>query len=923
MRIYKDRKLTRKCMNMTAVLLLLMYFIPLSAFSQDKRPLSIEDFAQWKSIGRQMITDDAQWISYTLTPNYGSGELTARNLENDREWTVARGDRQKFAADNTKLIFIIVPPADGNNEEGDSVRQKLGIMDLDTGNIREIEGIESFLVSEDGNWLGYQYIRETGEREPSGTDAPESEQPSGENKNVGSPVILINLATGQTRRFEDVDLYQFNESSTYFLYSVASAENSRDGLYAADLNSEQDFTLLDGPGKYRHLTWNESAEKLAFVSNRDDYDAKDTFWKIYTWNAGSDEAEAAVDRGTARNFPGEMRIAENPGLRWSKNAATLFFNIGKLPEAENDSVNRDDLPDVDIWHWKDVLIQTQQHTRLEQLRNVTYLTAYQFNTRIVVPLADEEIRSVDVAPNFVLGVGGDVRKYEYIQPWNPTWQDVYLIDIGNGSRSLIKEKHRGDMRWSSTGRYLYWFEDKDWYFYSIESGEIINLTEGIDVELRDTLNDRPTILGPWGSAGWTRDDEALLVYDQYDIWLVPVEGGVPENMTGGEGRRRNAAFRYVRLDAEEEYIDLDNPLFLSYFDNRTKARGYYRLRNGTKNPVRLVELPKNIGRPVKARNADAFLFTLESFEEFPDLHVSDMSFRNIIKVSYANPQQDDFLWGTEQLVEWKSADGKPLQGVLYLPENYEEGARYPLILYIYERMSQRLHTHSPPIANHRFNATEYTSQGYAVLYPDIVYDKGLPGPSSVKCLVPAVQKVIEMGIADPARVGLQGHSWGGYESAYIITQTDIFAAVCSGAPVSNMTSAYGGIRWGSGNPRTFQYETGQSRIGGSLWEYPELYIENSPLFFADRVNTPLLIMHGDNDDAVPWYQAIEYFLALRRLNKPVWFLQYNDEPHHLQKKKNKYDFTVRMFEFFEHYLKDKPMPQWMQEGVPATEKGRE
>jgi len=257
-----------------------------------------------------------------------------------------------------------------------------------------------------------------------------------------------------------------------------------------------------------------------------------------------------------------------------------------------------------------------------------------------------------------------------------------------------------------------------------------------------------------------------------------------------------------------------------------------------------------------------------------------------------------------------------------LPENYDPTKKYPLVLYIYEKMSQTYHNYFPPISNHRFNATEYTSNGYAVLKPDIVYKKGLPGESSVNSVVPAVQKVIDMGIADPKRVGLQGHSWGGYEAAFIVTRTNIFAAVCAGAPVSNMTSAYGGIRWGSGNPRTFQYETGQSRIGGSLWEKPELYIENSPLFFSDRVKTPLLLMHGDEDGAVPWYQSIEYYLALRRLNKPVWLLQYNGEPHHLQKLKNKRDFTKKMFEFYEHYLNDKPAPEWLDKGVSIVDKGK-
>jgi len=182
--------------------------------------------------------------------------------------------------------------------------------------------------------------------------------------------------------------------------------------------------------------------------------------------------------------------------------------------------------------------------------------------------------------------------------------------------------------------------------------------------------------------------------------------------------------------------------------------------------------------------------------------------------------------------------------------------------------------------------------------------------------VPAVQTIIDMGIADPDAIGLHGHSWSGYQAAYVVTQTDLFTAVIAGAPVSNMTSAYGGIRWGSGLARQFQYETGQSRLGSSLFDRRYLYIENSPLFYAHEINTPVLLMHGDVDEAVPWEQSIEMYLAMRRAGKDVIFLQYHDEPHHPRKYPNKLDYTIRMKEYFDHYLRGKQAPEWIRDGVP-------
>jgi len=318
----------------------------------------------------------------------------------------------------------------------------------------------------------------------------------------------------------------------------------------------------------------------------------------------------------------------------------------------------------------------------------------------------------------------------------------------------------------------------------------------------------------------------------------------------------------------------------------------------------------------KAKKADRIIYTRESFEEFPDIWISDFNFISPQKLTDVNPGKERFLWGTSELVEWKSLDGTRLQGVVIKPENFDSTKRYPVLVYFYRFFSQRLYEFNQVVINHRPCFPFYASHGYVIFLPDMRFEIGRPGNSAFRCIVPGVQKLIDMGIADPKAIGLHGHSWSGYQTAFIVTQTNMFSAAIAGAPVSNMTSAYSGIRWKSGLARQFQYEKSQSRIGKSLWEKPELYIENSPVFFAHRIETPLLIQFEDKDGAVPWYQGIELYLAMRRLDKDCVFLQYNDESHHLKKYPNKLDYTIKMKEYLDHYLKGKPAPDWITKGIP-------
>jgi dipeptidyl aminopeptidase/acylaminoacyl peptidase len=515
---------------------------------------------------------------------------------------------------------------------------------------------------------------------------------------------------------------------------------------------------------------------------------------------------------------------------------------------------------------------------------------------------------------FALGRSGVPYRKEVT--WYGRLEDIYRVNLENGSRQKIASRLEDQSSLSSTGQYVVFYKDKNWHLFDGESGDTKNLTEKIQVPFFNEDHDYPSEVPSYGVAGWLEDDSGVLIYDKYDIWLFPTGSDEPKSITDGKGREQGMTFRVLRLDREKRGFESGEKLLLSAYHNREKNFGFYSSQVGKSGVIKLLEEKKRFRFLARAKKADVLVYTRESFEEFPDIWIADRGFSSSRRISNINPQISEFAWGSAELVEWNSLDGIPLHGVLIKPANYERGKRYPVIVYFYRFFSQRLYEFNQMVVNHRPNFPFYASNGYALFLPDIRFDVGQPGYAATKCLIPGVQKLVDMGIADLEAIGLHGHSWSGYQTAFVITQTDIFAAAVAGAPVSNMTSAYSGIRWGSGLARQFQYEKSQSRIGGSLWEYPERYIENSPVFFADRIQTPLLIQFGDEDGAVPWYQGIELYLAMRRLGKDCIFLQYRGEPHHLQKYANKLDYSIKMKQYFDHYLKGVPAPEWIKKGIP-------
>jgi dipeptidyl aminopeptidase/acylaminoacyl peptidase len=952
-----------------AVCALLLVVARLSA-TPDKKTLTFADLMRFRAIEKPVLADNGTVLAYALQPDRGDGEGIVRELTTGRTTKVPRGGSPIVSKDARWVAMAVKPTLAATEKAGkDKPKPGMALVSIAGGTTAvSADNVERFAFSDDSRWLAYLVTAaETAAPATEKTPAPAGAvQPSGlsDTKKKPAPTLhLRDLAAATEREVKYVSAFAFDPASKHLAYAVAEPEGKGNGLYVLLLIAAREATgtsvqiKADATGVaqaeragYDSLTWTKDGGALAFVSvkDREKADEPATAW---IWLPGRPQAAIAVANSQA---PAGWMLPFKNELTWSKDGKSLFFGfkpmdrkaaaeaarkaaahqaamIGASPTPVDDSAaakdKEEDLLDfdqilakreVDVWHWNDPRIIPQQKLTWERDKDRTCRAVLHLAGAAgpsVVVLADRTMPEVAVPDNPRVALGLSDVPYLKETTWGERFRDVYAVDLATGGRKLIVSRLRDQATLSPDGRFAAYFADRQWRLYDTAGGTTRVLTSGIGVPLDEEEHDTPDTPPAYGLGGWVDDGAALLVYDRYDIWRIPAAGGPAVNLTGGEGRRRRVTFRVVTLDAEAKSVSSREPMLLTAYHEREKNWGFYSASCAKPGVDVRVDEKKLFKFVAKARKADVLLFTREDFGEFPDVWATDTAFRQPKKVTDANPQMADFAWGSAELVEYKSQDGVPLQGVLIKPANYLPGKRYPVITYFYERQSQRLYEFNEPVVNHRPSFSIYAGAGYAVFLPDIVFSVGHPGQSIVKCLVPAVQRLVDMGVADPSALGLHGHSWGGYGTAFVVTQTDMFKAAVAGAPVANMTSAYGGIRWESGLARQFQYEQSQSRIGGSLWEKRDLYLENSALFFADRVKTPLLIEHGDDDGAVPWYQGIELYLALRRLGKDCIFLQYRGEPHHLRKYPNKLDYSIRMKEYFDHYLKGAPAAEWIEKGA--------
>jgi len=924
--------------------LLFMLSWAILAYSQEKKPLTIDDLVTWKRISERVISDDGSVIAFKTEPSQGDPYITLYDGAGTLKSTFRCATGATISGDSRFLFFTIRPPEEEirslklkKTKKDDMPLDKLGIFNISTGVTDTIERLKSYKVpARWSGWIAWQCVPVKDKQSvPADTAAAGNgngkgnggnAKPKSQSADNGYSLFLRNLASGQTDTIRFVTEYIFADDAEKLMYSTTGEDSIKEpGVVILDLKKGETSILYTGKARYRQLTMDKKGERAAFIISFDEKDKAGNSFSLCSWN-GRGLATVATTRGTS-GLPEEWIINENARLSFAENSPRLFFGTSPEYKTRDTTVLEEERANVDVWHWSEGVLHTAQVVGKARDMKKTYTAVYHTDSGKVVQLATAEMPDVQIPPkgDGTRALGMSSLPYNLESMWlGEAGNDVWTVDISTGKAVKIRENLRARMRFSPAGRFLYWYQDADssWYAYDVTAGKEARLTTPATLRVWDELNDVPDLPGSYPPAGWFKDDKAFLVSDKYDIWsLDPYASRLPQNITLN-GRKEGIRYRLIDFDQENDYIDPSAKQYLIGVSDDTREEGIYsqdfRKRD---QPVRLTGGKFALGTPLKARKADRLIYTRESFSVFPDYLLTDLSFRNEIRLTDSNPQQNDYLWGTAEVVKWTSLDGRPLEGLLYKPENFDPEKKYPMIVNFYEKSSTELYRHRiPEPGRSTIDYHYYTSNGYLIFSPDVYYIDGYPGQSAYNCVMPGIMSLIEKGFVDEKRIGAQGHSWGGYQVAYLATRTNLFAAIESGAPVVNMYSAYGGIRWESGMNRSMQYEHQQSRIGATIWEAPHLYWENSPLFAIEKVETPILIMANDQDGAVPWYQGIEFFIAMRRLGKPAWLLNYNGEPHWAQKLPNRVDFQKRMAQFFNHYLKGEPMPVWMKDGVPATEK---
>ena len=927
-----------------------------TAFTSDaqKKVLDHDVYDSWKRVQSGSVSADGSILSYEIVPQEGDGTLYLRRLSDGKELAVERGGSLSVSHDGKWAVCKIKAPYEATRKARIAKKSKdkmpkdtLACINLTDFSVLKAGTFSSYKASVEGTPL-LAYETEV-------TEKPDTAS----KKKPGKVKVLVvaNPSAGSFDTLRHVKGYQFDKYGKRL--AVVFSKDKKDSLSKDEValyltDGMERHSLAEGARYYSTPKFNRDGSLLLFLASSDSaksggkhcalYMAEDRIVGKGKRAVRSISAQELIPSGYTDGLPAGLCVTEHSNPRFSVANDRIFLGIAECEAPKDTAIIDFETAKLDIWNWDVYMTPPMQKVNAGKIKSATCAAVIDLkkDPHRIVPLSSalEETVTPVCGGEADWALVKDERPYQISGTWDGNELcDVYIASLADGSRKTVFKGLNGKPGVSPCGKYLTWYDYGDlcWHSYNVATGQIVNLTQGLDGTFHNDEDDHPMPDPPFDSPHWLEGDEAFLLADKFDIWKITPDGRKAENMTCGQGRAANVEYRYTGLvpqdiTGDERSVGHRIPIgrketvYLTVFDRNTKEHGIATISAAKPGIVSERKEPYSFSGISHAFKAPVVAYTKGDFTHPMDLYVTRDYWASEEKVTDLKPQQDEYNWGNVQLVHWNAYDGTPMDGLLYTPEDLDPTGKYPMIIYFYEKMSQELFTYYNPVPSRSIiNIPFYVSRGYVVFVPDIRYKDGHPGESAYNCICSGAEAMCSrFGFIDKGRMGIQGQSWGGYQTAYLVTRTNMFAAAGSGAPVGNMTSAYGGIRWGSGVVRAVQYEHGQSRIGKSMWEEGGLglYIENSPVFHTQGVTTPVLIMANDNDGAVPWYQGIEFFMSLRRFGKPSWLLQYNGEAHNLVQRRNCKDLSRRLQQFFDHYLKGDPMPAWMKNGVPYARKGQ-
>jgi dipeptidyl aminopeptidase/acylaminoacyl peptidase len=904
--------------------------------AQEKKYLTPDDYGKWQSLGAIDLSPNGEWVAYQVTVLEDNDSLFLLNRATNKSYKLEFASAPLFSKDNQWIAYRIGLPfkeAEKLRDQSRPIEYKMGLLNLNTGKKEVIQNINRFDFSRNGKFLAAWL------------------NPPKESKEKGAVLLLKNLSDGTSRTIGNVTEFAFNKKSDHLAYIVESANTAANSVELFGLENYTLKVLASDTSKFSKLSWQKEGDGLAFFRSfrKDNYEEDNAVVYAYT-NIYKSPLLKIFDPENEKSFPPGMRIYNGSNITVSDDQSSIFFGV--RPWTYNELAKKDDkiagdsltkkdstridslranraakksnpndkLAAVDIWHWKDPEIQPRQKVTLSQDTVASFLSVWNLDNNSFHQLATETAPIAQLSGNQKNAIIYTDKKYK--PAFKEDFADAWLVNVKTGSSKLAFEKTLagffGLPRTSTDGKYLLYFKDKHWWTYNISTGENVNITQNIQTNFWNVRDDHPGARPAVGSGGWLKGDKEVLLYDEYNIWAVRPDGKSSRKLTDGE--KDEVIFRVNRLDFEDPYIDDTKPIYFSAYGDKSKKFGYYKFEKGKLD--KLIFEDKLVSRLTKAKDANSFLYTTQDYDKPTSLAVTD-NFSASKDIVTTNPQQKNFYWGKSEIITYTNKNGKKMQGALFYPANYEPGKKYPMITYIYEILSNSVHSYVSPSQRSAYNTTNFTSSGYFVFRPDIVYEINDPGMSAVNCVVPAVEEVLKTGMIDKDKVGLMGHSWGAYQTSFIVSQTNIFKAAVAGAPLTNLISMSNSIYWNTGTPDSKIFETSQGRFDGPWYERMEDHMRNSPMYQASKIKSPLLVAFGDKDGAVDWHQGIEMYSTMRRMEKPFIMLVYADENHGLAKKENQIDYQKRQREFFDHYLLGKSPEKWITDGISQQEKAKQ
>jgi len=923
---------------------------------QAPRALTVPDVMAWKGVAGSTLSNDGAWLAYRETSLEGDGSVTFRQTHADKSYAFALGEAPSgagagggrggrggsaganlaFSSDARFGAFL----ADPSHAEGERLKRQrkpieshASIVNLATGTKTDFARVRRFAFSGDNPaWIAFQKLppappASTGAAGGRGGASGDGNAPEADPR--GSDLILHNLASGEEINLGNVGEFAFDQHGRYLAYTISAEDRSGNGVDLRNLETGSSRALdSDDHAIYRGLSWNQAGTALAVLKGTDDKAWQDKRYSVLGFTGANLATKIAYDPASDRSFPAGMTVSPNRNPSWSDDEATVFFGIHPMKPAAKEGAgapeDASDSVDLIIWNYQDPRLQSQQIVEEPQDRNYSYLSEYRVADQKFIRLADDTVRTVALAPHQRYAIGLGNQPYELDGHLDgQTYDDIYVYDLSTGVRKLAVQKARWQDEPAPDGVHFAFFRDGNYWVYDMASGTSANVTARVPTSFINTEDDHNLDRPPVPLVGWSRDSQNLLLSDNWDLWKVPISGGGAINLTA-DGKRDAIRYRRpVNLDAMADPtlrgFDLSKPVYLDAYGEWTKKDGMAVIEPGQPGARRIEFDDASYAGLEKAKNAPVYLYTRQTADDPPEFYTADAALAQPAKLTDFAAEVKPFAWSSGTLlVNYVGYKGDRLQGALHLPPDYVKGKQYPMVVEFYEKMSQNAFQFQRPAAN-GFSIGLYTSNGYAVFDPDITYKVNEPGVSAAICLENAVKAAIATGVPDPARIGIHGHSWGGYQTAFTITQTHLFAAAAAGAPLTDMISMYGLIYKNSGETNGQIFEASQGRFTGPPWDLWDIYTRNSPVANVKNVTTPLLMLSDLGDGAVDFTQGMEYFNALRRLHKPVVLLDYPSQNHSLAKRSDQKDYTIRMMQFFDHYLKGGPMPDWYAKGVPALQ----